>query len=415
MAHTAQLKRLVIIGGGFAGIRVALDLARRKTPGLKITLISSKPHFEYYPTLYRVVTGRSALQVCIPLFEIFEGLNVEVIEDFITQVNLKDHVLSGGIGSPYAYDYLVLAPGAETGYFNIPGLPELSYGFKSIGEALKLRQHLHDTLTPSADSTTPQEKKVQAAHFMVIGGGPTGVEMSGELMQYAKKLARLHGSDQSMVTVDLIEAAPRLLPTMPADISNRVYDQLHRRGVNIFLNRTVIKEEVDELFLKDAQIKTNTVIWTAGVKTSRLIGLIEGLELDKRGRVVVDNHLQAKGHAHVYVLGDAASTLYAGLAQTADEDGAFVAQNIVHNLTKAKQTAYVPHRPIYAIPAGPGWAVVLWGETRIYGRIASLLRAAADFRYLLSILSPLKAWAVFSKHGVLSEDCPVCISETPAK
>ena len=155
---------------------------------------------------------------------------------------------------------------------------------------------------------------------MVIGGGPTGVEMCGELMDYARKLARKHGSDQSMVTVDLIEAAPRLLPTMPADVSDAVYDQMHRRGVNVFLNRTVIKEEVDELFLKDSRIKTNTVIWTAGVITSRLIGKIEGLELDKRGRVVVDQYLQAKGHKHVYVIGDAASTPYSGLAQTADGD-----------------------------------------------------------------------------------------------
>ena len=411
----AHIKRLVIVGGGFAGVRTALDLARRKTPGLKITLISAKPHFEYYPTLYRVVTGRSALQVCIPLFEIFQGLNVEFIEDFITRVDLKDRVLVGGIGSPYAYDYLVLAPGAESGYFNIPGLPELSYGFKSIGEALKLREHLHTTLTPPADPATPPEKRVEAAHFMVIGGGPTGVELAGELMEYAKKLARLHGSDQSMVTVDLIEAAPRLLPTMPADVSGAVFDQLHRRGVNVFLNRTVIKEEVDELFLKDAQIKTKTVIWTAGVKTSRLIGLIDGLELDKRGRVVVNDHLQAKGHSRVYVLGDAASTLYSGLAQTADEDGRYVARVIASDLAGRQSAAYVPHHPIYAIPAGPGWAVVLWGKTRIYGHLAAWLRAAADLRYFLGILSPAKAWSVFSKHGVLSEDCLVCASETPSK
>src|SRR3989344_7569669 len=158
-------KKILIVGAGFGGVRVALDLAREKLPGVKITLLSDKSHFEYHPALYKVVTGRSPLETCIPLREIFKRKKVELVEDSVSRIDLAGRRVVGISGSEYPFDFLVLALGSETGYFNIPGLQELSYGFKSIEEALRLKKHLHE-LFSSCEKTSPEER-ICAAHIVV--------------------------------------------------------------------------------------------------------------------------------------------------------------------------------------------------------------------------------------------------------
>jgi NADH dehydrogenase len=400
MARTRTPQKIVIVGGGFAGVRTALDLAKSGAD-LDITLIADRPHFEYYPTLYRVVTGYSPAQSAIPYSRIFRNSKVNVIEDRIVKVDLANKAVAGGLGSPYPYDVLVLALGSETGYFNIPGLPELSYGFKSIGEAERLKAHLGTVLTP-VEGETP-EQKVAAAHFIIVGGGPTGVELAGELACYAKHLASKRGFDPSFITVSLIEATPRVLPTMPEDVSAKVREYLHSQGVNIYVNRTVTKQELEELFLKDATFKTKSVIWTAGVKANGLLAGIEGFEFDKRGKVIVDDYLRAKGQNAVYVLGDSASTPFSGMAQTATDHAGAAARTILAKARGKKGVKHTDHKPIYAIPAGRHWAVVLWGETRIYGKTAYVMRKLADLRFFMSILPFFAALRVFRRVFVRSD------------
>jgi NADH dehydrogenase len=393
---------VVIVGGGFAGVRTALELAKQGQSNISITLISDRPHFEYYPTLYRVVSGYSPAQSVIPYSTIFRKKPVDIIEDRIVKVDVAEKCVYGGLGIAYPYDSLVLALGSETGYFNIPGLPELSYGFKSIGEAERLKAHLGTVLTP--DEASQPEQKVAAAHFIIVGGGPTGVELAGELAKYAHHLAKKKGFDPGFITVSLIEATPRLLPVMPPDISERIHKALHAQGVNIYVNRAVTRQELEELFLKDMTFKTKTVVWTAGVKPNALIGKIEGLEFDKRGRVMVDDYMRAKGHSHVFVIGDAASTEFGGMAQTADDDGKYIAHYIAGRVAgKKRAPKRVQHKPVYAIPAGHRWAAVLWGELRVFGFPAYVMRKAADFRYFLAILPPGKAFTTFCKIFVRSD------------
>ena len=137
-------KRVVIIGAGFAGIRAALNLAKNKLPHVKITLISNKHHFEYYPRIYRVVTGESPLEVCVRLDEIFMGRDVDVVVDSVTSIDTANKKVIGKSGSEYLYTDLVMALGSETAYFGIEGVKERAYGFKSIEEALRLKAHLHE-------------------------------------------------------------------------------------------------------------------------------------------------------------------------------------------------------------------------------------------------------------------------------
>lgn len=400
--------RVLIVGGGFGGIKTALELAGHEN--VAVTLVSDKTHFEYHAALYRVVTGRSPLEVCIPLSEIFAGRKVEIVEDRITSVDTDKNVVSGEAGRQYQYDSLVLALGSETVYFDIPGLEKLSFGFKSITEALELKSHLHQVMT-TCSSQPSQDEKVCSCHIVVVGGGASGVEVAGELSVYARKLAREHGLDQSLVTVDLIEAAPRLLPGLPENTSRVAKERLGRLGVNVYLNRALVKEEIESVYLKDMKINTKTVIWTAGVKPNRLYGKVKGLEFDKKGRVVVDQFLRPKTLNNVYILGDAAATKFSGMAQTALKDGELTAENILRSCASQPLRPYQPSKPVYAIPIGPGWAATVILGTEVYGQIGWFFRRLADLEFFLSILPLPKAWSAFANGRTICETCNICVPE----
>jgi NADH dehydrogenase len=402
-------RRVIIVGGGFGGAATALALEKKNIPGLKIVLVSNKPHFEYYPALYRVVTGRSPLEVCIPLREIFKGKDVEVLEDTIINVNLSEKTLEGKSDSRYMFDFLVLALGSETAYFNIPGLEELSFSFKSINDGLRLKRHLHESF--SAAEKMPEEERIQAAHIVVVGGGASGTELAGELALYTRRMAKYHKINPSLVTIDLIEAAPRLVPSLPEEVSAKIYNRLHDLGVNIFLGRTVVKEEVEEIFMKDMEIKTKTVVWTAGIRPNRFYTKISGLEFDKKERVLVDEFLQAEGVSNVFVIGDAAATPYTGMAQTASYDGRLVAQNIGLKIKGRSMEKYQPKKPYHSVPIGPGWAATIIGPVIVYGRIGWFFRRLADFRYFFSILSLRKTISAFRNGRTICEACSICTQE----
>ncbi len=405
--YTTRMKKIIIAGGGFGGIQTALTLLSQKNLSAKITLISDKPHFEYHPMLFRVVTGKSPLAACIPLREIFKGKNIDVIEDTITAVDADKKALTGKSGSTYNYDFLVLALGSETVYFNIPGLKELSFGFKSINEALRLKRHLHEIFTASS-AALKKEEKVSSAHILIVGAGPSGVELAGDIAIYTKKLAEHHNIDPSLIAIDLIEAAPRVLPALPPAVSKRALQRLNTLGINIFLNRTLVQEEVETVHLKDMAIKAKTVIWTAGVKSHHLYEHTKGLVLNQKGKVEVDEFLQAQGVQDLFVIGDAAFTRYAGMAQTALHDGAFVAVHIARSIHAQPLVPHQEHAPAFAIPIGRYWAAVTFGPLTIYGIIGWIIRQLADLRFFLSILPLPKALAAFQSSKTLCESCPMC-------
>lgn len=401
------MKKIIILGGGFAGVRAALDLARSRLPETKIVLLSNTPHFEYHAALYRVVTGRSPLEVCVPLAEIFRDLPVEILQDRVNKVDLAGKLLTSESGSRYTYDYLVLAVGSETSYFGISGLPEFSFGLKSISEALRLRNHLHQVFESCARGES--EDKVCGSHVVIVGGGATGVELAGELAAYSRVLARRHNLDPYLITIDLIEAAPRLLPALSLSVSARVKQRLHDLGVNVFLNRTLVREEVGSIELKDMIIQAKTIIWTAGVKNNRLLAGIAGLTFDKKGRVVVDGHLRPAGYSDVFVVGDSASVPDAGLAWSAVRMGTHAARVLSANLSgRALPSIYQAATPTSSIPVGPGWAASLFGPVSLYGYIGWLVRRLIDCKFFLSILPLRRALVAFDPHQRLSESCPIC-------
>lgn len=404
-------KKVLIVGAGFGGVAAALELEKSAGMGVKISVVSDKNHFEFRPALYRVVTGESPLEVCVPLQEIFEGKKIEVLLDRISSVDLASREARGESGSRYVFDYLILALGAETAYFNIPGLKEYSFGFKSIPEALELKRHMHTIFELCADPKTAEAEKVSLLHFVVIGGGASGVELAGELAVYSQKLAQIHKIPKSLITIDLIEGCPRVLPNMPEEVSEKIFSRLHDLGVNLFLNRPMEKEEIESVVARGISMKTETVIWTAGIAPNSFYQQINGLTHDKKGRVLVDEYLQTKNFKKIFVIGDGASTLFSGMASTAILDGKLAALNIKNSIAGKAMKKYVPVKPYYSIPVGPGWAATILGPIKIYGYFGWLLRRAADLRFFLSILSISKAFTAFSRSHI-SDSCPVC---EPAK
>ena len=409
MVNSDDTQRILIIGGGFGGVSSALALERKRLPRTEITVVSDKSHFEYQPALWRAVTGKSPREVCIPLQEVFRDKKINFVRDAIEDIDIHRKIAQGSSGSQYHFDYALLALGSETAYFDIAGLKEFSFGFKSITEALRLKRHIHHLFETCSISLQDQEEDLCRMHFVVVGSGASGVEFAGGLAVYAKTLAKHHGVDDKLITIDLIEAAPRILPMFAENVSLRVSTRLRRLGINIFTNRPMEKESLEEVKVRGVAIKTETVIWTAGTKPNSLYQKINGLNFDKKGRVMVDEYLQTEGFPHIFVVGDGASTKYSGMAQTAIHDGQTVAANIGRSLRGKDLAPYRPKKPYYAIPVGPGWAAAAIGPITLYGIAGWLVRRIADFRFFSSILPFRKAVAVFREGKTLCEACEICM------
>jgi NADH dehydrogenase len=393
--------RVVIIGGGFGGVRAALSVAHLAGEQTEIILLTDKPHFEYHAALYRVAAGRSPLEVCIPLLEIFDRYPVKTVVDAVISVDIKKQQVITKSQATYDYDSLVLALGSETSYFNIDGLQEHSFSFKSIQEAMLLKEHLHQVLEAKPTTTNP-------AYITVVGAGASGIELAGELAYSLPRLAKKMHVSGNAIKVQLVEAAARVAPLMPEDMAKRIHKRLEQLGIEVMTGKTVVRAEAGTLHLKDQALHSQTIIWTAGVKTHQLVSHILGLPLDPRGRVLVDDHQQVDGVPTIYAVGDLCVAQYGGMVQTALEQAETVATNITQSLTSKTLQPYQAHLPVYALPVGPGWAAVLDHKRKLYGRLGWMKRQRLDWQFFRSILPYTAALAVYRSGHRLSEDCIIC-------
>ncbi len=397
MADGVQKKRVLILGGGFGGIKTALGL--NDESAYDVTLLSDKTDFKYYPALYRSATGMSRTASIIPLDQIFHGKHITLLHEHALKLDRAASVVTTVSGKSIPYDILVVALGSVTNYFGINGLAEYSYGIKTIEEAETLKKHLHELML--------NEHKPDL-NYVVVGGGPTGIELVGALPHYLKWIMKHHGIKNRRINIELVEASPRLLPRMPKDLSAAVERHLRKMGVKLHLAQKVEAETADALIINGRPIKSHTVIWTAGMSSNVFISE-NGFTLD-HGKVVVDEFLRAKNEQaeNIYVIGDNALTEYSGMAQTALHDAAFLARNLRRLANDDVPLAYKPKRPIYVYPAGERWSAVLWGPVRIYGWLGWALREAADWVGYHDVEPWWKASELFMAEAETDEMCPVC-------
>ena len=386
--------KVLIVGGGFAGVKAALELA--DDPHFSITLLSDRDSFNYYPTLFHVAAGGRRANARIPLKNIFNGKPVNLQLGRAIQLDRQDKCIITADKQRLPYDTLILALGVVTNYFNIPGLESLSYGVKSIEQVERFKQHLHRQLI---------EEKRPDLNYVIVGGGPTGIELAGALPAYLKHLLRSHGLSDRSIHIDLVEAAPHLLPRLPRDASKLIRQRLRRLGIRLYLGQTVKGETADSLIINNKQIQSHTVIWTAGTRNHPFFS-DNNFSLTYNHKVATDVYLQAEDN--IFVLGDNANTPFSGLAQTAIIDGHFVAKNLKRQACGKQFKSYRAKRPITIMPVGEGWAAVISGNLRIYGWLGWVLRHLADiwaFHDFEPWTQAGKQWATYFGE---EENCPIC-------
>lgn len=395
-------REVVIVGGGFGGVKTALELAGHKS--YNVTLVANKPFFEYYPMMYHTATGGSKVVSSIPLGDVFQNKKIHIVIDEAKKLNRTKKTLVLASGQKLEYDILVLALGNVTNYFGIPGMEEYSYGIKSLHDAEKLKAHLHDQLV---------DKREPDANYIIIGGGPTGVELAGALPSYIKYLMKRHGiKSKKKIHVDLVEAAPRLMPRMPESVSRSLARRLRRLGVKLYFGRPVQAETADTLLLDGKPVRTHTVVWTAGIANNPFYKE-NGFILSENGRVQVDQLMQA--WPGIFVIGDNADTKYTGMAQTALHDAMYVSKNLKRHADGKSPLVYKPKTPIYITPAGKGWAVVVWGKFHVYGRLGWWLRRAADWLGYRDVEPWWKATDRLMADRLREDNCLVCATKVHAE
>lgn len=390
---TSKKTRVLIVGGGFGGIRAALEL--RKCPDIQLTILSDNDHFRYYPGLYHTATGGWSAGAHIPLTDILDDMD-NFVHDTAVKLDRNKKEIVTKSGKKLPFDKLIISIGNITNYFGIEGLPEYSYGIKSNEAAEAFKKHLHQYI---ADNGRLDD------NYFVIGGGPTGIELAGNLQYYLKKVAEGHDVPAD-INVSLIEAMPNLLPRSPEDVGKKLVKRLQKMGIKVYLNTAVKKQTADTLVFGEHEMPSKTVVWTAGV-TNHPFYKENDFKLTERGKVDVNEYLETE--PGIYVLGDNANTQFSGMAQTALHDGSFVAKNIVAELKGEEPKKYHAAKPVSVVPAGPYWAIVEWGKLRFTGLIGWGLRVAADLIGFHDIQTWPKACAQLVKALSVDElKCPDC-------
>ena len=346
MAEPSQRKRIVIIGGGFAGLWATRALA---DAAVDITLVDRANHHLFQPLLYQVATaGLSAGDIAAPLRNILRGQrNAEIRMADVTAIDTAARRVHCADGSEIGYDFLLVASGATHAYFGHDEWARHAPGLKTLDDALELRRRVLLAFE-RAEVAQSEAERTALLTFAVVGGGPTGVELAGTLAEIARHTlaGEFRHIDPSHAKVQLIEAGPRVLASFPPDLSARAAAQLQRLGVEVLTDAPVQDIDAEGYLRRGVRTPARTVLWAAGVAASPLGGLL-GAPLDRVGRVVVEPDLGLAAHPEVFVAGDLAAVKQAngqpvpGIAPAAKQMGAQVAANIVARIAGRPTTAFV--------------------------------------------------------------------------
>ncbi|MCW5966577.1 MAG: NAD(P)/FAD-dependent oxidoreductase [Bryobacterales bacterium] len=396
-----QTHRVVIVGGGFAGVNAAKALA--KLP-VSISMVDRRNYHLFQPLLYQVATGGlSPSDIAYPLRAIFKkNRNVEVLLAEVRDLDPDNKVVHLESGS-LPYDSLVVATGAGGQYFGSDHWEPFAPSLKTIDDATEIRRRVLLAFE-AAERETNLDKQLSWLTFAVIGAGPTGVELAGTLGEIArdtlKRDFRHIQTDRARIL--LIEGANRVLPTYPADLSLQAERALIRLGVRARTGVKVVNINVNGLEVEGPRgrelLPCRTVLWAAGVKASRLGRILHertGVELDRAGRVLVDEHLNVPGHPDIYVVGDLAHVkqpdggMVPGVAPAAMQMGRFAANGIGARLRGQRVKAFVYWDKGSLATIGRNKAVADFGKLRFGGPLAWLAWLFIHLMYLVGFQNRL--------------------------
>ena len=326
-----SIPRVVILGGGFAGLYAARAL---KDAAVAVALVDRKNHHLFQPMLYQVATAAlNPADIAAPIRSILSGQrNCRVLLAEAKRVDLEASVVITD-AQPIPFDYLIVATGASHSYFGHDDWAEKAPGLKTIEDALDIRRRVFLAYESAEREIDPEQRRAFMT-FVVIGAGPTGVEMAGALAEISRRtLARdFRTIDPRSARIILVEGVDRVLPPFPEDLSSAARAQLERLGVEVWTGTRVTGIDEAGVTLGADRISARTVIWAAGVQGSAVAGSL-GVELDRAGRVPVNPDLSVPGAPHVFVAGDLASirqdgSPVPGVCPAAMQAGRHAARNV---------------------------------------------------------------------------------------
>ena len=384
----ADRKKLIVIGGGFGGLNLTKSL---KKADLDILLIDKTNHHVFQPLLYEVATAAlSPGEIAIPIREIFRSQdNTRVIMGDVIAIDKNQKKVILGNGDSFDFDYLVVAAGAKHSYFGNDAWEAFAPGLKTISDALNIRQHIllsfekAERLAEIADIS-------KYLNFVIIGGGPTGVEMSGAIadIAYRTMFKNFRRIKPENAHVYLIEALPHILPVYSEKLSSRAKQDLEDLGVKVIVGKKVTNISHEGVQVEGEFIPSVNVIWAAGNQASPLLKTLD-VPLDRQGRVIVESDLSIPGSPEIFVIGDAAHALgkdgkpLPGVAPTAIQQAKYTAKIIKKNVPKEKRHPFKYFDKGSMATIGKSRAVVSFRKIEFSGFFAWLAWCFIHIVYLV--------------------------------
>jgi len=380
-------KHVVIVGGGFAGLNAAKQLGRHR--GLRVTVVDKRNHHLFQPLLYQVaIAGLSPADIARPIRGLLSDYpRVRVIQGEVEAIDPDERRVRGVFGS-LDYDYLVLATGAQHTYFGNEHWEPWAPGLKTLEQATEIRRRVLSAFE-CAERTEDAEERKRQLTFVIVGGGPTGVELAGAIGEFSRlTLARdFRNIDPTLARVILIEAGERVLPSFDPDMASRATRDLESLGVQVWTRSRVSDIGQEGVQVGAERVGAATVLWAAGVRASKL-GAQLGVELDRVGRVPVGEQLTIEGHPELFVLGDMACCCDAkgeplpGIAPVALQQGRYVGDLIIGELAGKARTPFRYRDKGQMATIGRSRAVLRAPGLRLHGWIAWIAWLLIHIYYL---------------------------------
>jgi len=403
-------KSVVIVGAGFAGLNAAKKLSHDEK--IEVILIDHKNHHLFQPLLYQVATaGLDPSDIAVPIRgEFSEDSNVVVHLAKVQAIDLEKQSLSlSNSNLDISYDYLILACGAQHSYFGNHEWEQWAPGLKTLEQATEIRHRILSAFEKAESETDPELQK-RFLNFVVVGGGPTGVELAGAIAEISRKVLvnDFKVINPASAQVFLFEAGPRVLADFDPSLSVKAKKDLEILGVTVLVNQKVENITQQGVFFSQQWISSESIFWAAGVQ-ARKIPTTPSLQQDRAGRVIVETDLTIKGFKNAFVVGDMAhvetadSKMVPGVAPAAIQMGLHVAKSIREN-TRQKFTYYdkglmATIGKNKAVMQSPGKLIKVDGRVAWWAWLLIHVLYLVGFRNRLSVLSQWVWSYLFSKHG----------------
>jgi len=391
--------RVVILGGGFAGVSAGISLRKKlKKFPVKISIIDKNSYHLFTPSLYQASTSDiSPKNITIPLKYIFNN-GFDIVSGEIIKINTSENKIEIKNGDNIYYDYLIIALGSVPTYYAIPGLEENTITFKNLNDAIKIKERIKNACCKNGQC----HKKTRV---VIGGGGFAGTELAAELSSYEDKLALENGLDKNCLDITLIQGSDRLLKELDEKVSNLAEERLTAFGVHLVLGEHIKNvTETKALTDKNNEYSYDILIWAGGIKANSLASE-SNLPTNAQGYITVNKFLQAEGNPNIFACGDIAEFIDSktkkpapNVVQVAEEQGHAAGKNVARMILGQEEKEYKYRHFGYIIPLRGRYAAgEFFGKIQLYGLLAWILHQAAFLRYLFEILPFPKSIFIWRK------------------